>query len=181
MVKNILYSVIFLFIGTFLGWIGHCTYSTKESPVETNVVRTDTVVREVFVKVPVPKQEYVYLTDTIEKMHLDSVFIDIIHRVEDDNLVPTNVYCDSIMDSNFKLNYEIQTIGELLSFKPKVSVFQKTIIETRPIKIKPKWTISSAISNKGNFKVGLGYKGWVVETELKDNFNQIFFGYQYQF
>ena len=37
------------------------------------------------------------------------------------------------------------------------------------------------ISNKGNFKFGGGYRGWIVEAELKENFNQIFFGYQYQF
>ncbi len=177
MVKNITYSVIFLLVGVLIGLAGHCAYQPKESPTEVISVRTDTIIERVEVKVPVPITKYVFQTDSIFTQITDSVYLE--YYVDRDEPIPVRVYQDSIQNLDYKFNYNISTVGQLLDFKYDLAVFPKT--EVVVVTKRPKWIVTSGISNKGNFKFGGGYKGWVIEAELNTNLNQVFFGYHYQF
>jgi hypothetical protein len=177
MVKNIAYSVVFLLVGLLVGWVGHCAYSSTESPTEVISVRTDTIVQRIEVKVPERKVIYLSKTDTLLKNIVNERLITEYCTDTVTGLVETSVYSDTVINNDFRFEYEIQTLGELIHFDPRLVIFPRPC----PKSSKPKWIITSAISNKGNFKVGGGYKGWVVEAELKENLNQVFFGYHYQF
>jgi hypothetical protein len=177
MVKNITYSVVFLIVGLLIGWVGHCAYRPKESPTEIISVRTDTIVKEVVVKVHDRKVIYISKTDTLLKNIINERLITEYCTDTVQGLIATNVYSDTITDSDFSLEYQIQTLGELIRFDPKLTIYPKPQPKCR----KPKWIVTSGISNKGNFKFGGGYKGWVVEAEMNNNLNQVFFGYHYQF
>ena len=176
MVRN----VLFLILGIFLGWIGSCVYNPIEKPLERIVVKTDTLVNDVVVKVPEPRIIIKQRTDTLVKTITNERLVEI-YRVDTlgDNFIYANLYKDSIQGKDYKLNYEIETLGELLSFKPQITTYNRTetVFKTKPTK----WLVSGAISTRGNFKFGVGYKGWFVDTELSDGFEQIFVGYQYQF
>lgn len=177
MVKNITYSVVFLLVGLLVGWIGHCAYQPKESPTEVISVRTDTIVQHIEVKVPVPQKRYVFLTDTVLKNVTNERLITQYCTDTILGMVETNVYSDTIINNDFKFEYEIQTLGKLIHFDPIMTIFPRPC----PKSNKHKWIITSGISNKGNFKFGGGYKGWVIEAEMKTELNQVFFGYHYQF
>lgn len=177
MVKNIIYSVVFLFVGTFIGWVGHCTYQGKESVIERNVVRFDTIVKEVKVKVPERKIVYISKTDTLLKNITNERLITEYCTDTITEMVATNLYEDSIFTNDFRFDYQIQTLGDLIKFDPKFIIYPRPC----PTYKKPKWSVVGGISNRGNFKFGVGYKGWLTEIEMKENFNQVFFGYQYNF
>lgn len=176
MVKN----VLFLIVGCFIGWGLHCIGKPKESVLETNVVRFDTIVEEVYTKVPMKEQIYISKTDTLFRSIHDTTLIERFKTDTTSDLVLINSYKDSINSDNFKLEYEILTLGELIKFTPTITTFYSTP-EPLVKKVKPKWMISGAVSNKQNMKVGVGYRGITFETEFSNKFNQFFVGYQYQF
>lgn len=177
--KNFLYYLGFAIVGFLIGYPLGCNRKIQSIEKETIVTKFDTIREIVEVKIPDPKVKYVFLTDSIFTHQIDSVFAEVTHAVEDGGPIPTNNYQDSISTEDYKLKYDIQTIGFLTDFNYNLDIYRKTEVETKFKK--PKWIITSGISNKGNFKFGGGYRGWTVEAELKENFNQIFFGYQYQF
>jgi hypothetical protein len=175
MVRNI----IFLIVGVLLGWMVTYILRPEIKPVERIVVRTDTIVDKVVVKVPVPTVVVKKLTDTLVQKITNERLVEI-YKVEDD-YVMINRYADSTQNADYKFRYEIETIGELLSFKPEITTYRKTETETIIKQVSTKWIVSSALSNRGHFKVGLGYKGWFVDTELSHKFEQVYVGYQYHF
>lgn len=166
-------------MGILLGWVGHCSYKPKESPVEVISVRTDTIVNVVEVKVPVPEQIYVTITDSILQYVTNERLVQI--YTDTSGKVQTNMYIDSISDTDYKLKYQIQTLGELLSFSPELEIYKKTETVVRNKYLRPKWMVGGAFSSNANFKVGLGYKGWTVETEFRNKINQVWLGKQFNF
>lgn len=170
---------LFLILGIIIGWFVCYTMKPINNAVEVVTKQTDTLYQQVNVKVPVPYPvvQYVSIKDSIFKNIKDTTYLKYYVNVHDN--IPVNVYNDSINTQNYKLKYNITTIGQMLEFNHSIMFTHNPEIIVKTVK--PKWIITGAISNKGNFKVGAGYKGWVVEAELKENFNQVFFGYHYQF
>lgn len=178
--KTLLYSVIFLLLGILLGWVGHCTYQPKEVVSEGDIVRIDTIVKVVNVEVPKPIIRYRYLTDTLIQLVNNEILVEVYSK-DTINMVQTNVYHDSIVDPDYKLDYEIETLGELLKFTPRLDIYQRTITQTNIKLTRPKWMVGGAFSSNANFKVGLGYKGWTTEVEFKNKLNQVWLGKQFNF
>lgn len=178
MVKQVIQNLLFLTFGLIIGYFVSCNGKNVKFVNKTEVItKIDTFVKEIKVDVTKIKHDVVYIskTDTLLKTLNDTLYIT--EFLTDS--VPVNVYTGKEETNDFKLEYEVKTLGEMLSFKPTITTYQKTITEFK--KIRPKWSISGAISNRGNFKVGVGYKGWISEIELNNNLNQVFVGYQYHF
>lgn len=175
--KTVFQIILSLGIGILIGYFLGCNGKIKEITKEKVVIKTDTLIKEVKIWIPEKKVVYLSKTDTLLSKVTDSVFIKIIE--EQPGLISTNVYLDTITDEKFNFEYEIQTFGELLSFKPKITIYPETETITRFIK--PKWTISGGISNRLNYKLGLGFKGWIVEGEFKNNFQQVYLTKQFNF
>jgi len=175
--KQVFQIILSLGIGILIGYFIGCDGKVKAVEKEKIIIKIDTFVQTVQVKVPVPITRYITETDSIFKFITDSIYLD--RYVDKDEPIPVNQYQDSISTEDYKLKYDIATIGQLLDFKYDLSIYKKTETIT---KFKPtKWTVSSAISTRGNFKVGLGYKGWIAEVEFQKQLNQVWLGKQFNF
>ena len=181
--KTFLYYICFLIVGFIIGYFVGCSNNSKLDIITAEKIETkiDTVEKIVNVKIPVPITKYIYQTDSITNYCIDSFFVDVIHRIENEDSIPVNVYQDSISDPDYKLKYNIETIGFLNSFKYDLNVYSKTELVTRTKLKKPNWMISGAVSNELNWKIGAGFKGWTIEGEFDRNFNQLFIGKQFTF
>ena len=75
--------------------------------------------------------------------------------------------------------YNIQTLGSLLDFDYNLSFYPQVYIKKEYIN--KKWLGSVGISDKLNYKLGIGYKGWVVESEFdkRSRFNQLYLTKQF--
>jgi hypothetical protein len=175
--KQVFQIILSLGIGILIGWFIGCNGKVQTIEKEKIVVKIDTIVQRIEIKVPVPQKRYVFLTDTVLKNITNERLITQYCTDTISGMVETNVYSDTIINNDFKFEYEIQTLGELIHFNPIMTIFPHPC----PKSNKHKWIITSGISNKGNFKFGGGYKGWVIEAEMKTELNQVFFGYHYQF
>lgn len=174
--KTIIQNIVFLLIGVLIGNLTQCSDS-KPQLVEQKIIVHDTVIKNVQVRIPEKKIVYLSKTDTIFKTLKDSFYIKLVEESPD--LVSTNVYIDSLVNADYKLNYEIQTVGELLSFNPQMILFRRNEITIKP-KVK-NWMASGAFSSNANFQVGLGYKGWFTQVEFQKKLNQVWLGKQFNF
>lgn len=175
--KQVFQIILSLGIGILIGWIVGCNSKVKTIETEKVVIKHDTIREEVQVKVPVPITRYITEKDSIFKFITDSVYLEI--YADKDEPIPVNEYQDSISTKDYKLKYNIATVGQLLDFKYNLSLFKET--ET-PIKPRVKsWMASGAFSSNANFQVGLGYKGWFTQVEFQKKLNQVWLGKQFNF
>lgn len=180
MVKQVIQNILFLIVGLIIGYCVGCNKQNVnvEKIVETKI-KIDTFVKEIKVDVTKIKHDVVYISlmDTLlQQVPLtDTVYVpDFSH-----DSIPINVYTGTEETNEFKLEYEVKTLGQMLSFKPTVTTFQKTVTEIK--KVQPKWMISGAISNNLNYKLGFGYRGWTVEGVLGKNNRELYIGKQFNF
>ena len=180
MLKTIFQNICFLIVGLILGWILGCNQrEVKIQKEEKILIKYDTIQKTTVVEIPKPEVKYLVVTDSFFNLITDTCFIEKV--VSRGDSVRINVYKDSILDQDYALNYEISTFGQLLDFKYDLDLYSKTETIIKTQKIKPKWMISGSISNRLNYKLGLGYKGWTIEGEFKKNLNQIYIGKQFNF
>lgn len=178
MVKQFLQNLLFLTFGLIIGYFIGCNRGNVKFVNKTEVVtKIDTFVKEIKVDVTKIKHDVVYIskTDTLLKTLNDTLYVT--EFLTDS--VPVNVYTGKEETNDFKLEYEVKTLGEMLSFKPTVTTYQKTITEFK--KVQPKWSISGAISNNLNYKLGFGYRGWTVEGVLGKNNRELYISKQFNF
>lgn len=178
MVKRILINFVWFLLGAGLMYVvllfNKCNSDIYVPDISPKV---DTIVQIVEVKIPKYKTVYVSRVDTMYKTVFDSIEKLSYINIPDSTTIALNQYIDSIKTENYKFEYEIMTLGDLIKFDPKFTIYQKPKIN----KVYPKWMVSGALSTRGHFKAGFGYKGWTVETELSDRVEQIYFGRQYTF
>lgn len=181
---------ITLCIGIMLGWLLVSKISCN-LPVDPVVIVKDTTVYvDVFKDRPIPKPYPVYVDlskqdtvfwDTAEnqalRAALDSLKSNYPEWPVDLGDLRINEYRDSINTDDFNLKYQIKTLGTLVEFSPTIEVFPNTI--TVPIKKNPKFSIGLGVSNRLNYKVGFGYRGWMLEGEFKKGFNQVYLTKQF--
>lgn len=88
---------------------------------------------------------------------------------------PINVYQDSLLTDDVDLKWKISTAGILIDFDPELTIKRKCP-ELIPRKDK-KWTMTAGVSNRLNWKVGIGYSNWMLESQFNKNgnFNEIYF------
>lgn len=175
------YSVVFL-----LGFLT-CLYFTRakcvDIPIKYDLIETEKRIFDtIYVKVDkiIPKPTIVYKTlsefriDSIDKIQFVEVGLDTSH-------IPVNHYEDSLKTDKYKLKWSAETFGYLTSMVPELEIYEDSLV-IEPIIKHPKWTISTGISNRLNYKIGAGYKGWILEAEFnKLNFNQIYITKQFTF
>lgn len=146
-------------------------------------LRDTFVIKEVPVYVPVVKVkteiDSVLLEKFVEVYHIDTTFIDTSY-----NMV-VNSYADTLVHNDYTMEYEIETLGYLTDFTTKVMVERDSVVQTVTKLIKPKFCAQVGLSNLLQPKVGVGYKGWIIEAEFdpidKLKFNQIFLTKQFTF
>ena len=169
------FSIITFVVGILIGWILGC--NSKPNPIQ--IIETEKIVYDT-VTVPVPQTKYFYKNDTILKVIRDSFLREIVRNVPEDSLVPIpfNEYIDSIKSSDYVLKYKVQTFGEMVGFNYSLSFIPRAYIVPQKAK---SWMVGVAVSDRLNYKCGVGYKGWTVETEFNKNltFNQVYFGKQF--
>ncbi len=172
-------NIACILIGFAIGYFSGCGSKLDIIETEKVVTKIDTVRETVEVKVPEYRTRYIEITDTLELERIDSIFTDVIHGIEDGDSIPVNVYSDSISDPRYKLKYNISTIGFLNSFNYELETYNDTKVIYK--KVNPKWSVSGAVSNELNWKLGLGYQGWQVEGVLGKNRRELFIGKQFNF
>jgi hypothetical protein len=173
--KQVFQIILSLGIGILIGWVIGCNQKVRTIEKEKIVTKIDTIREEVQVKIPIHVTKYVTREDSIFKFITDSIYLD--RYVDKDEPIPVNEYQDSILTKDYKLKYDISTVGQLLDFKYDLSLFKET-----PIKPRVKnWMVSGSVSDKLNFKLGFGYKGWNVEGVLGKNNRELFAGKQFNF
>lgn len=178
MVKQVIQNLLFLTVGLIVGYFVGCSGKNVNVVNDTKVViEIDTFVHEVEVPIVKKETEYITINNTLLETTTDTLYVSLFPP----DSIPVNVYKDTLNTNDYSFIYEAKTLGELLSLKSTITTYNKTETIYEPLYKYPKWMISGAISNRGNYKVGLGYKGWTVEAELNNNLNQVFFGYQYKF
>lgn len=203
---------IYPYFITFLAGFLCCLYFTKWGCVEPKIKEIDTggwiqhhyeTIHDTILQ-DVPKPIVIYKTrkeikvagDTIWTYvpyvsgKLDTFDLDVpedsLVVYQDTSLIPINYYEDSIKTKDYELKWKAETFGFLTSMVPEVTVFKDSMsIDTNYIKRlvkQPKWTIQAGISNRLNYKVGAGYKGWLIESEFHNlKFNQVYLTKQFQF
>lgn len=178
--KTFVQNILFLITGLIVGYFVGCGQRVRTIEKNTVVTKYDTVTSHVEVKIPESRTKYIFLTDTIEITKIDSALTKIVHDIEDGGPIPVNEYQDTITTEDYQLRYTIGTIGILKNFNYDVDVYRQTQVLTQ-VK-KPKWTVGLGLSNQLHYKVGAGYRGWMVESEFrKDKFNSIWLGKQFNF
>ncbi len=181
--KNTITNVLYLFMGVGLGYLlfylNRCDSNKGDKPIVLPSPLVDTIVHTVKVDVPKYATKYVTRTDSIYVTVFDSIERWTNVYIIDTIPIAINQYKDSIKTEEYKFNYTIETLGHLIHFDPKFTVYEK-----RPVVIqtpKPKWMISGAVSQNATFKLGIGYKGIIIEGEFDKNFKQLFIGKQFVF
>lgn len=144
--------------------------------------RPDTVIVRIPIVIPT-RPEIRYRTikeiskavDTLV-MEREIARLDSFLRVDSvDRAIPVNVYADSVVQDDVRLDYTIETAGLLLRFEP--------IISYKPIScvVRP-WTVGLGVSTRMNWKASLGRSGWLVEAEFgRSGFNEIYLTKQFNF
>lgn len=179
--KNIITNIVYLLVGISLGYLVFALNRCEDAnPEEQKVeVRVDTVVHEVVVEIPKYTTKYVTRTDVKYETVFDSIEKWTNVYLPDTSKVAINKYQDSVKTEDYRLDYTIETLGHLVYFDPKFTVYEKRpVVITNP---KPKWMVSGAVSQNATFKLGLGYKGVTVEGEFNKKFKQIYIGKQFVF
>ena len=125
-----------------------------------------------------PKKEIFTIIDSVEIVKyltlLDSVWLYDTMYAD----IPINRYNDSIIKDDIRLDYEIETLGFLTAFRPIItSKFKCPEFKDKNI------SIQFGVGNKLDWKVGGGYKGWLIDGQFnKDgNFDQIYLTKQFRF
>lgn len=180
---------------TFVAGFLACFYLTKKGcfTPTTNIeyVNTveyrfrDTIIYEK-VLVPVPV--------VTEKIKIDSIirekFTDIYHvdkfYVDTSLNMVINKYSDTVETLDYKMKYNIETLGYLTNFENEVIVTKDSTVNTITKMIKPKFCVQAGMSNLFHPKFGVGYKGWMLELEFnpinqKPKFQQFFITKQFTF
>lgn len=141
------------------------TFILKEVPVYVPVVKTKTEI------------DSVLLEKFTEVYHVDSTFIDTSY-----NMV-INTYGDTVVHSDYTMEYKIETLGYLTDFTTKIMTKRDSVVQTVTKLIKPKFCAQVGLSNLLQPKVGAGYKGWMLEAEFNNKlkFNQFFITKQFTF
>jgi len=92
-----------------------------------------------------------------------------------DRVIPVNVYVDSVIQDDVRLDYTIETAGLLLRFEPIIA-FKPMSCVVRP------WTVGMGVSNRFNWKWSLGRSGWLIEAEFgRTQFNEVYLTKQFNF
>ena len=176
--KNVL---IFVF-GVLFGWFIGCNQVPTQETVEkikTKIIR-DTV--EVVVKSPT-KVKYITRSeiDSILLETHDTTWSNLVVYLPDSVKIPVNTYSDTIRRNDYELTYNIQTAGSLLDFDYNLGFYPQVYVK-HEITSK-KWVVSTGVSDKLNYKIGAGYRGWVIESEFNKrlNFNQLYLTKQFYF
>ena len=175
---NIIYLIVGMGLGYLLFYLNRCDNKSQQPVVETKTV-VDTFVYTVQVEIPKYKTKYITKTDSIYTTVFDSIQRWSNVYIHDTTKIEVNQYQDSVKTEDYRFDYTIETLGHLVYFDHKFTVYEK-----RPViikKPKPLWMVSGAVSQNANFKLGLGYKGVTVEGEFGKKFKQIYIGKQFIF
>ena len=173
------YIIIFV-LGVLFGWFLGCNHNPTQETIEK--IKTEIVYDTVQVKVQLPtKTKYITRveTDSILLERHDTIWQNLVVYLPDSVKIPINTYIDTIHRKDYELVYNIQTLGSLLDFDYNLSFYPQVYIKKEYIN--KKWLGSVGISDKLNYKLGVGYKGWVVESEFNKrlNFNEIYLTKQF--
>jgi len=176
---NILYLIVGVGLGYLLFYLNKCDSGKTETPTVITKTVVDTFVYTVQVEVPKYRTKYITRTDSAYVTVFDSIERWSKVYLPDTTPVAINQYQDSIKTEDYRFDYTIGTLGHLIYFDPKFTVYEnRPVIIQRP---KPKWMISGAVSQNANFKLGLGFKGVTVEGEFGRKFKQLYIGKQFVF
>lgn len=176
--KTVLINILYLICGIGIGYLLFTLNKCEKVQTTETTIRVDTIIHEVQVTVPQYKTIYVNRTDTLLSVLYDSIISEYCIYLKDTTNVPVNEYQDSIKTDDYRFDYTIHTLGLLLDFKPKFTLYQKQT--SQPYK-KPNWMLSGAVSNELNWKVGAGYQGWTVEGVFRPKFKELYIGKQITF
>jgi hypothetical protein len=139
------------------------------------------------------KRVPVYISVETEKTNLDPLviekFIDVYHvdttYIDTSFNMIVNTYRDTVRAKDFSFNYTLETLGYLTKFDSEVSINKDSTVRTITQLKKPRFCAQVGLSNLLHPKVGLGYRGWILEAEFgpidKPRFNQIFLTKQFTF
>lgn len=143
------------------------TFIFKEVPVYTPITKVKT------------KIDSLTLEKFVEVYKVDTTFIDTSY-----NMV-INQYQDSTETENYKLKWKAETLGYLTNFENEVIITKDSTVQTITKILKPKFCAQVGISNLLESKVGIGYKGWILEANFepvnKFKFKQLFITKQFVF
>lgn len=181
------------FLFTFALGFGLCLWLTTKGcfhTKETQFINTveyrfkDTILFEkVSVYIPITKIkteiDSAILEKFVEIYKVDTTFIDTSY-----NMV-INQYQDSTETENYKLKWKAETLGYLTNFENEVIITKDSTVQTITKIIKPKFCAQVGISNLLESKIGVGYKGWMLEANFepvnKFKFKQLFITKQFAF
>jgi hypothetical protein len=165
-------------LGYLLFYLNKCDSTTVVTKVETKTV-VDTVSYTVKVEVPKYRTKYVTRTDSAYVVVFDSIEKWSNVYIPDTTKIPVNEYQDSVKTDDYRFDYTIETLGQLIHFDPRFTVYEKKpVVIERP---KPRWMVSGAVSQNATFKLGFGYKGVTLEGEFGKKFKQLYIGKQFVF
>ncbi len=184
------------FVTLVLGFVIALFMMSKCNEPKVQIVETiqykfkDTLIVEKEVPVPVvqyvTKREYIRLLDSIHVTDTSIVYYPV-----DNDSIPLNHYEDSTSTDNIKLVWKADVLGYMVAFNSTITTERDTTITVNPlvrtIIKKPSFLVQVGMSNKLNLKMGLGYKGWIIEPVLclnpKNSIqqNQIFLTKQWSF
>ncbi len=159
------YVLVLGLIGLFLlFWAIECS---KNKPVESYTVKTDTLYYPLTIKVPVPIEIKEYVYKPVRILVHDTLNSDSLIWCYDTIKEPIyyNLYQDSVIKKDVRLDYKIKTLGELISFEPSITVFDRDTILTNTIYKRPVWSLGAGLyygQGKIQPSVNLGYKGFQV-------------------
>jgi len=178
MVKDTIRNILFLAVGIAIGYFSGCNAGVKTVTERINNIVVDTLLVPIKVKVPITKvkTEYVWQTDTITERLTDSCFIEVVKNNPME--IPINVYSDTIETDEYTFGYYVGTVGEMMEFYPEIRCKPLVRILEPPAK---NWTASFGVSSKLNCKVGLGYKGWMLEGDFRERLNHVYISKQFHF
>ncbi len=142
----------------------------NEVTIDTiRIVNTDTVYRNIYVKVPIPYRDTVYLSNTATAAFVDN-FDDILSE-------SPWIYKDSISDDTISIAYVIKTYGAIKSidikYRPLADYYieKRSILETEITKKKKNFGLYAGLNVGGN-KAGLTHAAPAIEfTTEKVTYN----------
>lgn len=161
------YVLVLGLIGLFLlFWAIECF---KNKSVASHTVKTDTLYYPLTIQVPVPIEVKEYVYKPVRILVYDTLNNDSLVWCYDTIKEPVhyNLYQDSVIKTDVRLDYKIKTLGELVSFEPSITVFDRdTALTYTTIKTKaPEWSFGAGLyygQGKIQPSVNFGYKGFQV-------------------
>jgi hypothetical protein len=181
LVTGVFFFLLAMTIFSKCGETKYKTVNTIEYKFKDTLYITDTLT------IPKPIVRWVSVTnwkhDTTYQNLIDTI-TQYYGYPEASDSFPVNEYKDSVSfmgvratdigtSGTVRLKWTAQTQGYLVSLVPEIT-FLEDSIKTTTITSLPKkspWTVSVGLSNRLSGKIGIGYKGWVIEPTI--NFNKL--------